>query len=449
MTIAEAEAYRKAGHFSEALAIYRSVLEHEPKNTSAYRGMANLSLDLRRPESAAAMILQALSLDLDNVDSQKLLLRVLEAQQTPQAVGRLLFDHSLDLKASGRMELALRCHRKALTFDSALSATDDYAAARMLAAGDLKNGWMAYEWRNTIAAPGPFADRIWNGEDLSGKTVLVWGEQGIGDHMMYANCLPDLIEIASLVLVETDARLVTMFARTFPTAVVHGGSKYKGNKPITNQDLSWLKKPPDPDYFVFMGSLPRIFRPTIDRFPATSVRFKADLRRTEKWRDRLNDCGHGLKIGVNWRSLLRSTDRQKLYPSLDSWEPIFLIPGIQLVNLQVGSTEQEKNRINEICGGNLSTFGELDLLDDLDGTASLIAALDGVVTSESYIRCLGPLLGIPTWAVINTRGHQRWSMLGQTHFPWFPELNVYLSNSDADLTAIFETMAKQVKRLEH
>ena len=98
MTIAEAEAYRKAGHFSEALAIYRSVLEHEPKNASAYRGMANLSLDLRRPESAAAMILQALSLDLDNVDSQKLLMRVLEAQQTPQAVGRLLFDHSLDLK---------------------------------------------------------------------------------------------------------------------------------------------------------------------------------------------------------------------------------------------------------------------------------------------------------------------------------------------------------------
>ena len=96
-----------------------------------------------------------------------------------------------------------------------------------------------------------------------------------------------------------------------------------------------------------------------------------------------------------------------------------------------------------------STFGELDLLDDLDGTASLIAALDGVVTSESYIRCLGPSLGIPTWAVIKTRGHQRWSMLGQTHFPWFPELNVYCGNSDSELTAIFETMAKQVKRLEH
>ena len=152
---------------------------------------------------------------------------------------------------------------------------------------------------------------------------------------------------------------------------------------------------------------------------------------------------------MNWRSLLRSTDRQKLYPDLESWEPVFLIPGIQLVNLQVGSTEQEKNRINKICGGNLSTFGELDILDDLDGTASLIAALDGVVTSESYIRCLGPSLSIPTWAVIKTRGYQRWSMLGQTHFPWFPELNVYCSNSDSELTAIFETMAKQVKRLEH
>ncbi len=446
MTIAKADKHLRAGRHGEALKAFRKILDADPENAAAYCGLAALSLALGKPDSAAGMVLKALSIDPDCGDGHKIFTRVVGELETPEEVAQLYFGHSQDLKAKGRLDAALTIYRKALRFDPTLALTDDHDSAHMLAAGDLQAGWMAYEWRDTIAAPGPFTDRFWNAEDLTGKTILVWGEQGIGDHMMFANCLPDLIArvgSSGRVIVETDRRLVSLFARSFPDAVIHGSSYFKGTTPVGTQNLDWLKDYPEPDYFVFLGSLPRFLRPTLESFPKAGTRFMADPEHLTLWRQRLRDCGPGMKIGICWRSLRMTEETSLYFPPLACWRALFALSGVRFINLQAGSTDPETAEI----GADLITFDDLDLVDDLDGAASLIGALDAVITAGTNIQWLAPALGIPTWTVAKNRKDLDWGLLGQDHYPWVPDLKVHFAEEDDDLTRIFETVAGEVTML--
>ena len=440
MTLAKADKHLQAGRHGEALKAYRKILDGDPENAAAYRGLASLSLTLGKPDTAAGLILHALSIDPDNSAAQKIFSRLLGELETPQAVASLYFEHSQDLKAKGRLDAALVLYRKALGFDSTIARTDDHASARLLAAGNLQDGWMAYEWRDSIAAPGRFADRLWNGEDLAGKTILVWGEQGIGDQMMFATCLPDVIAAARQVIVEVDRRLVSLFARSFPHAVVHGTSIFKGDGSIVSNDFDWLDDHPEPDYFVFLGSLPRFFRATLESFPNAATLLQADPGQTAPWRQRLDALGPGLKIGICWRSLHMTDETVGYFPSLASWRAVFALPRVHFINLQAGSTGPEIAEIDV----DLLTFEGLDLVDDLDGTASLIAALDVVITAGTNIQWLAAALNIPTWTVSKDRKDQNWGLLGQDHYPWFPDLKAYFAESDDELSKIFETVAGEV-----
>jgi len=119
---------------------------------------------------------------------------------------------------------------------------------------------------------------------------------------------PDLIAVAGRVIVETDRRLVPLFARSFPDAVIHGTNLFKGDQPVVVENFDWLKEYPDPDYFVFLGSLPRFFRSTLESFPETGARLRADPGLMDRWRERLYAGGPGLKIGISWRSLYMSDE---------------------------------------------------------------------------------------------------------------------------------------------
>ncbi len=443
MTLARADRHLKAGRHGEALKLYRRILATDPENAAAYGRLADLSLQIGKPESAAGMILKALSIDPDDGYGQKIFSRVLAGLATPQAVARLYFEHSRDLKAKGRMAAALTLYRKALAFDPAIAHTDDHDSARLLAAGKLEAGWMAYEWRDSIAAPGPFADRMWNGEELAGKTILVWGEQGIGDHIMFATCLPDLASRVGrdgLVIFETDRRLVSLLARSFAGVAVHGSGHFKGDDPVGGPDLDWLEDYPDPDYFVFLGSLPRFLRPTLESFPKTAVRLLAAPGTTARWRERLDACGPGPKIGVCWRSLLMTDETSRYFPPLACWRAIFALSGVHFVNLQAGSTDRETGE----TGADLITFADLDLVDDLDGLASLIGALDAVITAGTFIQWLAPALNTPTWSIAKNRKNLDWGLLGQDRYPWFPDLKVHFAENDDDLSGIFEAVAGEV-----
>ncbi|OHC76431.1 MAG: hypothetical protein A3G18_03460 [Rhodospirillales bacterium RIFCSPLOWO2_12_FULL_58_28] len=413
---AAAVEYFNAGNRREAFSLFKEVLAIKPDDAQTLHYLGRIALQVGDGAGAAELFAAA--------------------------------DYSLSivLKKQGKRDEALAAYRRALAADPRCAARDDNRSIRLLGNGNLDEGWYEFEWRSTVTTYGPFADKIWNGEELSGKTILIWGEQGIGDQLMLAECLPDVINRAGHCLIEVDRRLVPLFARSFPKASIHGENKFTADAPVQWRDVEWTAPGSGPgvDYFAFLGSLPRFFRPTLNSFPNAAAFLAADRERTAFWRNRLGGTAGKRKVGVSWRSLHMTDEKAEKFPPLGCWRAVFAMPETTFVGLQVNMSDKERDEINERFGVDLKTWSDLDLLDDIDGTASLVSALDGVVSADTYLPMLAGGLGVPVWRVTRGRKENDWSHLGAEKYPWFTSMTVGFGVSENELNDVFKAIAGDI-----
>jgi len=283
-----------------------------------------------------------------------------------------------------------------------------------LADGDLTAGWEGYARRFAALGfrPRPFPAPAWNGEDLSGRIVLVWREQGVGDEILFAGCLPDLVARAGRVIVECDPRLVPLFARSFPRAVVVAEGGWSG--PL--------------DFHVPLGDLPRLTRRRLGDFPARAGYLIPDpvaRTRAETW---LRSLGPGLRVGLCRRSGKRDASRDHLYPSDEEWSRALRVPGLVVVDLQYDASVEDAERAGRTLGHPLRHAPGIDLRDDFDATAGLIAGLDLVLSAGTAIAETAAALGVPVWRV----AHRDWTHLGTDARPWFPSMRPLVADGGFD-----------------
>nr|WP_246653994.1 tetratricopeptide repeat protein [Azospirillum formosense] len=344
-------------------------------------------------------------------------------------LGRLLRDR-------GETAVAQRWCRRALAVEPGHPAAAFNLGLLDLACGRLESGWAGYDARFRARELSGAARAVpvpaWEGEDPAGLRLLVWAEQGIGDEILFAGCLDELIARAAAVVVECDRRLVPLFARSFPRA-------------------DWRPSPADPetpcagiDRHVAMGSLPRWLRPRFDRFPARPSFLTADPERAAFWRERVDALGPGLKVGIAWRSGLMTAERRGAYAPLDAWGPVFALPGVVFVTLQYGDCAAEIAEAERRFGVTIHRWGDLDLKDDLDGVAALMTALDLVVTPASSVGELAGALGVPVWR-FGPRGD--WTALGTGVRPWFPSMALVPAPPGEPAAAALPAIARRLAAL--
>jgi tetratricopeptide (TPR) repeat protein len=307
-----------------------------------------------------------------------------------------------------------------------------------LSCGRLQEGWEGYEWgfackqRQPVR---PFTHSRWEGQSLTGKTILTWGEQGVGDEILFANCIPDLAAVADHCIVECDTRLVPLFARSFPDCEV-----IPRTKPVQPR-TGW----PDIDLHSPMGTLPRWFRTSFDRFPRERGFLRADPARVEYWKTRLAGLGDGLKIGISWRSRLMTATRARHYVPLTQWGPILNIPGVRFVNLQYCDYADDIAEAGRTFGMSIHDFEDLDLRDALDDVSALISALDLVISICNINMPLAGALGAETWLFAYPHA-MTWATLGCDHTPWFPSVRLFSRTWNQPWQGVVERVAAALRR---
>ncbi len=323
------------------------------------------------------------------------------------------------LHAAGRPAEADAAYRRAVEDDPTLTLAAFNRGYAALARGEIADGWTGLEAR--FAAGQALPDRrfripAWDGGDLTGKTVLVWREQGVGDELMFSACYPDLIARAGRVILECEPRLVDLFARSFPQAVVRAATE----------------DPADADCHVPAGSLALLLGWGLSGFPARGGWLRADGAAVERWRgwlDGLGDTHRSLTIGLCWRSGLRSALRDANYAPLADWAPILTLPGLRLINLQYDNCEAELADAEQRFGIAIHRL-PLDLKNDLDGAAALTAALDLVISAGTSVAEMAGALGLPVWR-IGPSGD--WTALGTGCRPWYPSMRLFSPNAGETL----------------
>jgi len=416
-----ADFYTKTEDFENASEEFRLALELEPDWVKALTGLGYARLMLDDNEAAAEILERALSAQPGNFSAQvNLACAYRHLGQFDRALA--LFDRVLKHQPN---EFWARITR----------------AQTLLALKRFEEGWLDYEARfqtePTRFRTLPFP--LWKGEPLDGKTLFVYAEQGLGDEIMFASCLPDVIARVGHCVIECDSRLEKLFRRSFPSASVFAGHR---------EDVpSWLDRAPPIDLKIPIGSLGRYFRNRIEDFPDHRGYLKADPERIAYWKARLNDLGPGLKIGFSWRGGTRKTRTQVRTLALEQWVPVFRQSGCQFVNLQYGNGAGDVEELKSAHGlGNVHHWQEA--IDDYDETAALVSGLDLVVTVCTAIVHLSGALGVPVWVLTPSVPEWRYMQSGEA-MPWYPSSRLFRQTEAGNWPPVLERVQRELDCLRN
>jgi tetratricopeptide (TPR) repeat protein len=323
-------------------------------------------------------------------------------------------------------------------------------SSMLIASGDLGQGWDAYEIRldpdfgdvTHFLCDMPMCSPQ---DDLRGKRVLVVGEQGLGDEVLFANTLPDLVESLGpdgQLSIAVEQRLIPLFQRSFPGATVGRHDTYKVDH-HTARIVKWAMEPETFDLWTPMASLLRRYRRSVDAFPSRPNYLKADPERIAYWRGLLAEAGPGPKVGVVWKSMIKDSGRIRHFSPFEQWSAVFATPGVRFVNLQYGDCAEELQEARERFGVDVWTPPGIDLKDDLDDVAALTCALDLSIGPANATTNIGAACGAPVW-LISTPG--AWPRLGTDCYPWYPQVRVFAPSAynrwSSVMTEVADSLAK-------
>jgi tetratricopeptide (TPR) repeat protein len=399
---AQGENLRLNGRYDEMLALADAILAAQPGMSEAWlvRGDALKSQD--RSEAA------------------------LEAYRTAGESPRISFDAhvrcGLVLDALGRLDEAFAA------FDAALALRPDAPVPRFgrgllrLHQRDFAAGWDDYEdrWRSDLFIAGSrgvvpaglaphLATRV-PAAELAGRRVLVIGEQGVGDQLMFASMIPDLARIASSVVCVCDPRLVRLLGAAFGPAF--------GNVTVTDPNGGNVEA----DLALSLGSLAFAFRPTEADFPGTAyLRPRPEV--SARWAERLGPRRARRRVGISWRGGTPGTRQKNRSLHLDQLALVLATPDCEFVNLQYGDVTREVAAANAGRAEPIRAFPAAEI-DDFEDLAGLVASLDAVVSVQTSVVHMAGALGQTCLALLPHRAEWRYTGAGET-MPWYGSVRLF------------------------
>jgi tetratricopeptide (TPR) repeat protein len=398
------------------IALLEQTIARMPNHVAAHAALGALHLrGAFAAEPALAALDRAIALGADDV--------------------RVHTSHGVALHELGRHGEALSAYERALALDPKNVRARFHRAIALLALGRYAEGWTDYELRliSEDRAQRTFAFPAWRGEDLAGRSILVHAEQGLGDEILFAGCLPDIMQRAARTIVDCDPRLESLYRRSFPGAEIHGESQLA--------PTDWAARL-EVDFQSPIGSLPRFLRRTSAEFPSAGAGYlRADPDRVAAWRARLAGAGAGPWIGVSWRGgTLRSRGpARSLAPELLA--PLLATGGLNWASLQRGASEAELTTLH--LGSAPPVAGWPDALEDLEETAALLGALDLVITVDNTIAQLAGATGRPVWVLLPFAPEWRY---GTAHdrTPWYPTARLFRQASPGAWKRVIDPVAREL-----
>lgn len=306
-------------------------------------------------------------------------------------------------------------------------------AKRLFVAGRLSEGWQAYEARHDLtyedATVFPLPYPQWRvGDPIEAKHLLLIGEQGLGDEVLFTQTVPDILSALGpkgRLTLALDPRLQTLAARSFPTAqiVPHTTGRANG-RGLRDVGVS-LAKADRPDLWAPLGTAMAALRPDAASFGIGAPFLTPDPKRVADWRGWLATLGPARKVGILWKSLLMDLNRARYFAPLSAWRPVLTTPGIAFISLQYGRTEDDLRLMAEQMGVRVSVPPGLDLKDDLEGVTALCAALDLTIGPATATSNLAAASGSSV-NIYHTPAS--WPLFGTDHYPSYPKAKVQRLN---------------------
>lgn len=442
--VAEALRHHQAGRLDEAERIYRQILTLDPHHADSLHLLGMVAHQNGDHEAAASLIRQAIAANGNAASYHSNLGNVLQAQGKLAEAGASyqcalllkpdLAETHLNLgnifRAQGDVDSALACYRRALALNPELAEAAVAESRALLLKGNFAAGWRNFErrWqsREFDTPRRTYAQPRWNGQPLASGRVLIWGEQGIGDEIMFAGLIPDALRTGARCVLDCDPRLKPLFARSFPAAEV-----VSGFDPADRSAEDIAAQIPS-------GSLPGLFRTAPEAFAKTTSPYLfADPAAKANLRDRYRN-GRKL-VGLAWHTRNKQSGATRSI-GLPTLAPLFETHGIRWVSLQYGDHDALQSQAAS-ANAPIMIDREIDQLTNIDDFAAQIAAMDLVITIDNSTAHLAGALGVPTWVLLPFAPDWRW-LQDREDSPWYPVMRMFRQSKPADWPSVVDRVAR-------
>ncbi len=397
-------ALHKCGRLEEALASLEEALSLNPDAPEAWVNKGNVLQELNRHPEAMVCYQEALRIKPHYAEA--------------------LSGLGVALKELGQIDEALAC------FEAAIRIKPNYPDARnnragvLLLTGFLRDGFADFEsrWDRTNAPPKTFPSNLlqWDGQELTGRKILVWDEQGLGDLIQFARYLLCLVEAGADVTFLCRKNMHQLL-RSLSTPI----------RLIETADPSG-----DFDFQCALMSLPYGFRTCLDTIPAVIPYLRPEPSLAAKWAERIG--AGGFKIGIAWQGN-KFINLQRSIP-LACFAPLAAIPGVRLLNLMKDqapiAVDSPAWRFTvESLGGDFD-IGPASFMD----CSAVMENCDLVVTSDTSIAHLAGALGRPVFVALKGIPDWRW-LLDREDSPWYPSMRLFRQAANGDWDSVFKKIA--------
>ena len=419
----------------QAIGHYGQALGRHPDDSKLSGGLGLALWKLRRPAAAAALR-RAVALDpawsdlrrhlhdvlrvlgLDKEDERQLRAGLAREPDSPHLLAAL----GQSLIAQGRLDEGLACCEAALKVDP-----DHHDARVARGRANFLAGRYAAAWpdryrlvKGLDRRPKGTSGREWKGQDLAGQSVLLYGEQGLGDVIQYARYAPLVAEGGARVVLACRPRLVGLLRRI------------RGIEKVVPED----RLPAPTDWHCSLLDVPAVWGHDVDAIPA-GVPYLPPRAGAPP----VLPPARQFRVGIVWAGSPTQKQNRRRSCRLEDFAPLFDLPGVSFVSFQAGAPTRQ---LREGWRGLVLDPG--DALTTLEATADALMEVDLVITVDTMLGHLAGALGRPVWTLLAFAPDMRW-MLGRADTPWYPTMRLFRQKKPNDWAGVFREVRGELEAL--
>jgi Tfp pilus assembly protein PilF len=432
-------------NYNESLRLLNESLKIDPKNSECYSNRGIVNFALKNIKEAISDYEKAINLDQKNYNAFYNLGNLYkENDQLEKALEN--FNHAILINKNlykayhnravvksilAEFKEAINDFDKAIEINPTYSNSFFFKSLVQLKTGDFENGWKNYEHRwNSTNFPTPkkkLQKPYWNGiDDLSNKTILIHGEQGLGDNIQFIRYFNIIKSKAKKALLQVDKRLVRLFQDS------------KISKDIFSNNDSLPKF----DVHCPLLSLPFKLSTNIKNIPFNDKYLFPDIDRVKKWKKTFDK--RYLNIGINWQASTNPDFDKGRSFQLNYFKNISLLKEIKLFSLQKINGLKQLDEKEESL--------KLNIINDFDNeapfvdSAAIIENLDLVITCDTSIAHLSGALGKLTFLLLQKNSEWRW-LQNINYSPWYESIKVFRQVKQDQWELVFKSIENDIINL--
>ena len=432
-------ALRELQRPTEAIASYDKAIALKPDYADAHYNRGNALMDLKRLVEALTSYDKAIALKPEFAGAHSNRGNALrDLQRSAEALAS--YDKAIALKPDfaeaysnrGNALKDLKRPAEALeSYDKAIALKPDFADAHwnqslcLLLIGHFEQGLRQYEWRKNLK---PMAVRscprpVWLGdEDIAGKTLFIYWEQGFGDTIQFSRYAKLVEARGAKVIMSVQQPLCELLKQISPTIKI----------------LKPSEEPTEFDYHCRLLSLPLALGTTLATIPAEQQYIKSDEELRSVWSARLPPKTKP-RIGVVWSGSATNNRGHHRSMGLQQFLAIFS-PDAEWICLQKDIREKDLALLRQF--GRIAFFG--DDLRDFSDTAALIDLMDLVITIDTGVAHLAGAMGKPVWILLPYNPDWRW-LLDRNDSPWYPSALLFRQQQIGNWATVTDQVKNELR----